>query len=335
MNTSQEKQSYSREGEATCELHGTYIATFHHWSFDPPGKEINATLCPKCEEDREQRQRERIIFDRRQKAAIPKRFQECNFDNYVTTTPQQKLALSTARSYAENFEQVQERGDNLIFCGAMGNGKTHLSAAIINDLILYVPWGSTPPLYTTLHEMIRAIRGTWGRDADETETEVERYRNADLLVVDEIGVSLGGEAERNQLFDVLDGRYRDVKPTVIISNLSEKELRECLGTRIFDRLTEIGSTVVRFTWKSWRQSGQPQKETLRPVRCSEATTELQAESNQQAATPSPEQGPGQWVYDPDSDQKVWISASEAEEARVNEKKPGFHTLTVKGEPREH
>jgi DNA replication protein DnaC len=74
------------------------------------------------------------------------------------------------------------------------------------------------------------------------------------LILDEVGVSFRSEAEKTQLFDVLDGRYREMRPTVIVSNLNAKDLQECLGPRIFDRLMEAGSTVVIFDWKSYRRT---------------------------------------------------------------------------------
>jgi DNA replication protein DnaC len=55
------------------------------------------------------------------------------------------------------------------------------------------------------------------------------------------------------MFDVLDGRYREMRPTLIISNLNEKGLQDCLGSRVFDRLMEIGSVVVTFNWGSYRR----------------------------------------------------------------------------------
>ena len=67
------------------------------------------------------------------------------------------------------------------------------------------------------------------------------------------------EAERVHLFDVLDGRYRDRKPTVLISNLDGKGFHECLGSRLFDRLTETGSAVITFEWESHR--GKPMAAT--------------------------------------------------------------------------
>ena len=111
-------------------------------------------------------------------------------------------------------------------------------------------------IYRQTIELVRAIRDTWRRGSDESETSViEKYRSVGLLILDEVGVSFGGEAEKTQIFDVLDGRYREMRPTLIVSNLSAKGLpRECAsGERgCHDRLIQNGSGCVVFDWGSYR-----------------------------------------------------------------------------------
>jgi len=197
----------------------------------------------------QEEQRRKRIDRNRKAAAIPARFVHCAFDNYLTSSKEQQLALSAARGFAENFDAVRVAGSSLTLCGNPGCGKTHLACAIANHLLNA---GKTV-IYTTVLELIRGIRDTWRRESSLSETDVVlKYRGVDLLILDEVGVSFGSEAERNQLFDVLDGRYREMRPTVIVSNLNGKALQECLGPRIFDRLMETGSTVVTFKWGSYR-----------------------------------------------------------------------------------
>ena len=108
-------------------------------------------------------------------------------------------------------------------------------------------------IYTTVIELLRAIRETWRRNSEQSENAViEKYRGTGLLILDEVGVSFGSEAEKVQLFDVLDGRYRDMRPTVIVSNLNGNELKKALGPRLYDRLMHNGSDVVLFDWDSFR-----------------------------------------------------------------------------------
>lgn len=249
----------------TCEKHGEYTATTTTtiWKIGPPHEWT--TPCPACEQEREERraqaeaeylerQRRQRIAGNRERANIPERFAGSTFENYVASTTGQQRALSVSRAFAENFDAIRKTGSSLTFCGGPGCGKTHLACAIANHLLN----SERKVIYTQAIELVRAIRDTWRRDSSESETTViARYRSTDLLIVDEIGVQFGSEAEKAQLFDVLDGRYREMRPSLIISNLSEKGLQECLGPRVFDRLMEIDSTMVLFNWGSYRRVPKP------------------------------------------------------------------------------
>jgi DNA replication protein DnaC len=249
------------ENSLTCEKHGDYSATTTVTTFSPGQQHKWTTRCPACEEKRsaalareeaertEQNRRNRIA-DKRKKANIPARFAGATFENYIASTAGQERALSVAQSFAEQFDTIRKTGSNLTFCGGPGCGKTHLACAIANCLLD----SERDVIYTQAIELVRAIRDTWRPHSTKSETEViNSYRAAGLLIVDEIGVQFGAEAEKNQMFDVLDGRYREMRPSLIVSNLSEKALQDCLGPRVFDRLMETGSTVVTFNWASYRR----------------------------------------------------------------------------------
>lgn len=240
--------------------------------FDPPPQNSGvlegsprSAACPECESERmaryEREEAERKERDRRwrvatnrEAAAIPHRFTRCTFENYTATTPGQQHALSVARGFAENSAAVLEMGSSLTLCGNPGRGKTHLAWAIGNHLI---DAGHTVR-YTQVIELIRAIRDTWRHESSETESAVvTKYQCVNLLMLDEVGVSFGSEAERTRLFDVLDGRYRAMRPTIFVSNLNAKGLQDSLGPRIFDRMTQNGRPVVIFNWESYRSIAVP------------------------------------------------------------------------------
>lgn len=81
---------------------------------------------------------------------------------------------------------------------------------------------------------------------------LNQFRNTDLLVLDELGVQFKTEGEQLHLFDIINGRYLDVKPTVLITNLQPSDLRGLLGDRSFDRLLENGGRMFRFEGPSRR-----------------------------------------------------------------------------------
>lgn len=201
--------------------------------------------------------RERDSRERRtrlqQAAGLTARALCCTFPNYRAVTPGQQRALAVAKGFSDGFDGVAATGANLIMCGNPGTGKTHLAAAIANQLFE----AGRKVIYTRVLDLIRTIRDTWDRDSLDSETQVvARYRTAELLILDEVGVSFRTENERTQLFDVLDSRYQDMRPTIVISNLGEAGLQEALGPRIYDRLMQNGSALLVFDWESHRPGAE-------------------------------------------------------------------------------
>ena len=106
--------------------------------------------------------------------------------------------------------------------------------------------------YTSAIDAVRMIRNTWRRDSERTETQVlDMLAGVDLLVLDEVGVQYGTEAEQVNLFDIIDKRYRALMPTILLTNQGKAGLKSFLGDRSFDRLREGGQWVV-FDWESYR-----------------------------------------------------------------------------------
>jgi DNA replication protein DnaC len=173
-------------------------------------------------------------------------------DTYEPQSAEQARITSAVEQYARDFgRDAGVTGASLILCGAPGTGKTHLGCAVANELLKQ---GFTA-LYTTATALVRDIRATWARDSERTETEVlKAFIAPDLLIIDEIGVQAGSADEKIRLFDVINSRYEQVKPTLIISNLDVRGVCEYLGERAIDRLRENGGQALAFTWDSYRKN---------------------------------------------------------------------------------
>lgn len=248
------KRTESRE----CETHGAYIATLHQLRLN--GK-WHGGKCPECEKAKEQAEqdaaardeaarKQRDIEDRFDRSMIPRRFEEKSFADYKAEHLGQQRALKLATKYADNFRERFEQGGGLVFCGKPGTGKSHLAAAIANQVI---PTGASA-LWMTVMQAVRSVKETWGRDAERTERQaLNEMLRPDLLILDEVGVQFGSEAERIILFEIINGRYQEMRPTILISNLPESELGEYLGERVLDRMREGGGAVVAFDWESHRK----------------------------------------------------------------------------------
>lgn len=220
-----------------------------HGEWDPVVRDVDGTerwrpICPSCAAERGAR----ALVDR---AAIPERFRNRRIDTYRANTDGQRRALDAAREYVDDMPEVMRTGRCLVLLGRPGTGKTHLACAIVWSAVAT----GYSTLYATVMDVIRAVRDTWRRDADLTEAEVlGRFARIDLLVLDEVGVQYGTDAERVTLFEVINKRYLDCRPTIIVSNESHDGIKAYLGERSFDRLREGGGRLVVFDWDSYRTS---------------------------------------------------------------------------------
>ena len=183
-------------------------------------------------------------------AGIPPRFKDRTLDSFIASTEPQRKALAFALQYADDFDGVMQTGRSALFVGKPGTGKTHLAVGIALEVMQR--WDSSALFITTMRAL-RRVKETWTRGSEESESEaIGALVYPDLLILDEVGVQFGSETEKHLLFDVLNERYEQRKPSLLLSNLTSTEVSGYLGERIFDRLREDGGVDVVFDWASHR-----------------------------------------------------------------------------------
>lgn len=245
----------THEQDALCEKHGAYTERSMYLA----GRWL-ALPCPRCADETKRRDAEdakrKQAEDRRSRikaligrAGIPRRFEGRTFENFRAESDGQKRALQVSSAYTERFEDRLRYGGGLVFCGKPGTGKTHLACAIANHVIQM----GRSAVFMSVIRAIRSVKDTYRRDSDLTEQQaINALIAPDLLILDEVGVQFGSDTEKMILFEVMNGRYEDVRPTIVLSNLVREELGAYLGERVLDRLQEGGGATVAFDWESYR-----------------------------------------------------------------------------------
>ena len=217
--------------------------------------------CPECykanqrkasdlAERQEAEKRKMIVSLNLESSGIPKRFRDKTFDNFKAENPDSARVLKIARAYADRFDERRAAGGCLVFTGLPGTGKNHLAFAIMEHAIRV---HMATAYFTTVIDAVRSIRETFGQKSETTEREaISKLVSPELLVLDEVGVQGGSDYEKNVVFDVFNKRYNAMKPTILISNLTQSELTDYLGERVIDRMREGGTATLAFTWESYR-----------------------------------------------------------------------------------
>lgn len=239
-----------------CEKHGDYEVKYTRsitkkiWVNDSCSKCIvEADEKQKKEEketaeklaiDNEKRRRENA----RVRAGISKRNLYKTFTDYNCTHEGQEKAKSDCVRYVESFPTDK----SLIMVGGVGTGKTLLASAILDSLVDKYQCEMIKVI-----DVVREFKSTWQKDSEYSEESlIKHYSKLDLLILDEVGSQFGSDTEKLFIFDIIDGRYQDMKPTILISNLDIDGVKESVGERCVDRLREGGGSMIAFDWKSSR-----------------------------------------------------------------------------------
>ena len=177
-------------------------------------------------------------------ARIPTKFEKAELETYKPDTDSQRDALRLAKKFVELFP-AERKG--LVIHGPTGVGKTHLAAGLLKSVIRDK---AARGYFFQTTELLRLVRETYSRSGDETEMEVLRpVLEADVLVLDDLGVEKASEWVHETLGMVINSRYNARRATIVTSNLvdvidqNDKDFINSfmlqLGVRTRSRLLEM------------------------------------------------------------------------------------------------
>lgn len=238
---------------AICEIHGKYESTKQ---FRPGGK-VFKRQCPECEllgkkeieEKEEKKQFQAQVTKYILESGVPKRYKGKVLGSVDKAKPGVKEIVNSVLFYMNNFENAMQYGASGFFSGECGTGKTMFGCIIVENAIKK----GYHAKYITAWDLIQELRKGYSYSDITVKDQLAQFIKFDLLVIDEVGVQRGSEDERILLYQVLDGRYNEIKSTILISNSKNPVKDGFLDLRTIDRLKEGGGFSISFTGESYRK----------------------------------------------------------------------------------
>lgn len=168
--------------------------------------------------------------------AMPKAF---------ATLPQHDIEAWQA--VAMQLRELATSGAPWLLHGPRGNGKTGLACAAIR---MFIDKGRTA-WYATARTYVTERRATWGAKNNSEDAVLQRWVAADLIVLDEYHEKQPDPRSDGDLVELIDARYAEMRPTLLVTNLTEAGFAEMAGSSISNRLKDDGQ-IIHCAWAALR-----------------------------------------------------------------------------------
>lgn len=206
----------------------------------------------------EERQREHLAVVERLKDSgfTDKSMKEWTFENDNGRNRQMKFA----HIYVDHWEEMRADSRGYLLWGSVGTGKTYLAGCIANALMEQ----EIPVRMTNFAAILNDLTGTInGRNA-----YIERLCSFPLLILDDFGMERGTEYGLEQVYNVIDSRYRSRKPLIVTTNLTLSELQnpaDRAHQRIYDRVLAMCTPICCSGINFRKEQAQKNMESLKDM----------------------------------------------------------------------
>lgn len=137
--------------------------------------------------------------------------------------------------------------NTVLIRGGYGSGKTHMATHIGYN---WPGTGKGGVRYQTVCGLLIEIKEAFG-NKQTGDSPLAKAMKTGLLILDELLANTGSVFDQNTIRELIDHRYRNMKPTIILTNLDDAGLLEALDKPTIDRMFD-GGCVVELKGESQR-----------------------------------------------------------------------------------
>jgi len=186
---------------------------------------------------------------------VPDRYLDCSFENFKGND----LLIKKIKDYLKN-KLIYYPERSLFLYGPVGSGKTHLAVAILREIIIDISVKESREnpysrFYST-SKVLLEIRDTFNRRVPGEPTErdiIDRIIKKDFIILDDYGTQKISDFTRESIYLIIEGRDAAIRPTIITSNLSPKQIAEHIDPRIASRLQN--GAIIKIDMPDYRVKG--------------------------------------------------------------------------------
>lgn len=168
-----------------------------------------------------------------EQSGISNEYQKISVNQYKVYSQATRLAKKAAIDYVMHFEEIKnDRQNSIAFLGQVGAGKTHLSIAIANALMNR----GIPVRYMPYRDVITELKQNM-LDEEFYQREIEKYKKAKVLLIDDLFKGKTTEADINIIFEIINHRYLARMPIIVSSEYIPEKLLAfdgAIGSRIIE-----------------------------------------------------------------------------------------------------
>ena len=142
--------------------------------------------------------------------------------------------MKKARQFVANWDAFRSKAMGLLFWGYVGTGKSYIAGCIANALLDQ----GVPVMMTNFARLLNKLTDMYSGDRN---AYINSFNSFPLLIIDDLGVERNSEFAREQVFNIIDSRYRSQLPMIVTTNLTVDELKnpaDLARARIYDRVLE-------------------------------------------------------------------------------------------------
>lgn len=169
-----------------------------------------------------------------------------SFDNDDKSNP--KISR-LCQKYCTRIDDVKKNNIGILFFGDIGGGKSFFASCTCNEILNLK---NTTICATSISRILNTAQS-----ARDRQRLIDRLSSYQMLMLDDFGSERGTEFAMEQVFSIIDARYRAQLPVIITTNLTLNEMENPTNisdSRLFDRVLEMCPIRVHVPGSSKRKA---------------------------------------------------------------------------------